>query len=474
LGLAPAALYGTKFVKGQSMVPNADIPRGRFDKSYLPERQLFGQPDQYGMRPGGSYGPALPSSLRPVDENRLFAVQKYNQVAASPVTYQPNSINDYIYRTANELRQGGMHGQAHTPENSPEYYALLTRWYNDHAGRATPVTALELDQLRQDLRGLPSGTYSGIAGGKAADRLDIYMHTPPPGQVASGTQSELDDLRSNIEDARGAWRSYKTADTIEQSLVDAKNSAAVHRRDEGQAVQNVLDQYANSPAGRQAIFGATQNELATIGQAAKGDLGNRALNKMGDILTTGKASGAGGLAGGALGGALGLDWTTAAALATAGASLPPAAGTVMRWGAQPGMARKAQEALDTIRMNSPLYQQRVTGSPAPPPQGFTPYGGPATAGPPIGGNPPVENANVMARDAVTYALMPQIQKKGEDVWSGTDMPFEAMPNPEAGRNIEPTMFGGWTLPDRKIIHPPIPRVYIDQPAESYDPALENR
>jgi hypothetical protein len=34
------------------------------------------------------------------------------------------------------------------------------------------------------------------------------------------------------------------------------------------------------------------------------------------------------------------------------------------------------------------------------------------------------------------------------------------------------MFGGWTLPDRKVIHPPIPRVYIDQPAESYDPNLE--
>lgn len=465
LGLVPGVSYGNKFVKGQTLVRNADIPRGIHDPTYLPER---GTPDPYGMRPGGSYGPPLPSSLKAVDENKAAATMYYNRVAASPVQYHPTALNDYILKTLNELRTYGPHGTPHTPENSPEFYAALTRWYNNHAGRSTPVTALEFDNLRQELRALPSGSGSGVAGGKAANRLDTYMHTPPPGMVVQGNQQALDALRSNIENARGNWRAYETASPIEQSIVDAKNSAAVHSRDEGHAVKNVLDTYANTEAGRNAIYGATQDELATIGAAAKGGWGNRALDKIGDILSTNKAAGIGGTAGYGLGKLLGLDWTTAMGAGAIGAGIPPAAGGLMRWGAQPGMARSAQDALDAIRMNSPLYRARsAPASGAAPPAGFGNVG----PSPLSGSSAPIENPNIMARDAVTYALMPQIQRKGEDVWAGAHAPYEPVPADD-GRNAEPTMFGGWTLPDRKVIHPPIPRVYIDQPAESYDPNLE--
>src|SRR5436190_8039974 len=89
LSLAPAIGYGSKYVKGQTLTRDADIPRGVHDKSYLPERQLFGKPDQYGMRPGGSYGPALPSSSRPQDELKLAGTRDYTQAATTPVQWQP-------------------------------------------------------------------------------------------------------------------------------------------------------------------------------------------------------------------------------------------------------------------------------------------------------------------------------------------------------------------------------------------------
>jgi len=79
----------------------------------------------------------------------------------------------------------------------------------------------------------------------------------------------------------------------------------------------------------------------------------------------------------------------------------------------------------------------------------------------------------MTRDAVAYALMPQATQGAKSVWDNAHVPYENR-EPDTSRNLEPTMFGGWTLPDRAISTPAIPRVYIDQPAESYDPDLEKR
>ena len=109
-------------------------------------------------------------------------------------------------------------------------------------------------------------------------------------------------------------------------------------------------------------------------------------------------------------------------MAAIGAGVPVAAGGVARWGAQPGMARSAQDVLDEIRMNSPLFRQRSAppSQTPPPPPGFTNVGPPSAAG----GRPPVENPNIRARDAITYALMPQIQREGQDVWEGLDAPYE--------------------------------------------------
>src|SRR5262249_21282042 len=130
-------------------------------------------------------------------ELQLNSRAAYDRVANNPMLYHPLTMRDYIDRTMVELSQPGQHGTPHIRENSPEFYALMDRWFNNNAAnRAHPVTAAEWMSLRDQLQSLPYGP-SGVAGSKAVDRLERYIYNPPKGAIVQGTAGDLGALRSD-------------------------------------------------------------------------------------------------------------------------------------------------------------------------------------------------------------------------------------------------------------------------------------
>ena len=232
--------------------------------------------------------------------------------------YHPQSKRDYIFGTIQELAQVGPHGTPHIPENSPEFYSLMQR-YDRGLNRSAPITAAEWDAFRQELRSLPAGP-SAAAGGKTIDRLDNYMWQPPPGAVVAGTQSDLDALRRDLGAARGNWRAYRTAQSIENELTNRTSAAVVANADPGDAARATLNYFANTKAGANKIWGATPEQRAAIRTAAES--GPATARWLGDTLGSGWASALGGQAAGGAAHLLGFDPGTSVMAAGAGMAAP--------------------------------------------------------------------------------------------------------------------------------------------------------
>jgi hypothetical protein len=442
LGVVPSAYTaGKRLYQGMPKIAMADVPRMKSDLSFLPER---GSPDPYGMRPydqssgvGWSQPrPPLPAP-RPVDEMQQAGSLAYRDSRYSPIEYHPRAMNDFVARA----QQGLEHPElGFSPEKAPLIHSTLQRWANGMNYRNTPITAADFDTLRSQLKGMEG--VDGAAGSRVADWLDRYMVNPPPGAVLRGTQGDLDALQRTFDTARGNWRSYKTSEAVAKEIDRAGTRAGGTYS--GLNVDNTTRQrlsgLTTTDAGEAKIFGARPDEIAAINDVVAGDPWTNQFRKWGNKLAGGGGAGSTGLgimagsAGTAAGHLMGLDPYTSMAFGTGAGLGIGKAGTALRGAANERTVQAADDVVNLIRKNSPEYAARVRAA------------------------PDITDPTAMQRDAITYAMMPQISQQGQSVWDQAHVPYENRAPDEA------------PPPDQAA--PPLRRVYIDQPAETYDPALE--
>lgn len=402
LGAAPGALAARRFVQGAPRIPMADAPIGRRDESFLPQR---GWPDPYGLSPGGTVGPrATPA---PYDELQQAARQSYQRIANNPIEYHPQVADHFVMGAQNYLASPAAGG--FTPYKTPGIYGTLDNFTKQMRAHGGNITASDFDTLRQQLRGFDGA--EGVAGKRAIDAIDAYMAHPPPGAMVAGTRNDLDTLRNDFAQARGDYRAFKTGETVDKAIDRAgtRTDVANSGLNLDNTTRQALAKFSTTNAGEQAIFGATPAERAAIQNVARGDLVGDKLRLWGNRLGGGGGWGqafVGSMGGGLSGGAahmLGLDPATSMALGTAGAVGPVMLGSGLRRAANERTVRAAEGVVDQIRQNSPLYQARAAAQ------------------------PPIADPLAMQRDAVAYALVPQIAKTGANVWDSAHAPYEEQP-----------------------------------------------
>lgn len=405
-------------VTGGSFVPVLGSAYSGADLPYHVGQGQYGQAalDALGLVPGGlaakraiSGMPKIPMADIPkvdaatgVDALKTAVKDSYDAVRNSPVTYHPTILDDI----ANDARIG-LTKRGLNPVKAPSTFSTL-----DAASAPKPrgaiVTPDDLDTLRQQLRGGVPGTQDKLAGGLAIELLDRRMANPLPQHILSGSGPELGDLARNLSDARGNYRALATAKAVEGKIDTSAIKADITHS--GGNLDNTTRQYLASllttKAGQRAIVGANAEEKQAIEAAARGDATTNALRYGGKLLGGGGglgqfiASSTGGGVGGTIAHALGADPVTASGIGAASTGATMLAGIGLREAADVRTRIAAENVANMIRKNSPEYAKRMAAT------------------------PPVIDPMAMRRDAITYALIPQLQRQGRDVWDQAFVPYE--------------------------------------------------
>jgi hypothetical protein len=376
LGLAPGGLALKRIVRGAPTIPMADVPK--LDLS------LVG--------PSGTPG---------VDTLKTAVTKSYDAVRNSPVVYHPSAIDDLVSEARIALTKRGLN-----PVKAPSTFSIL-----DTAGAPKPpgaiVTPDDFDTLRQQLRGGVPGTQDKLAGGLAIELLDRRMANPLPQHIISGTRQDISDLGRNLSDARGNYRALATAKAVEGKIDTSAIKAAI--TNSGGNLDNTTRQYLASlvttKAGQRAIPGATAAEKQAIEDAAKGDWLTNAQRYGGKLLGGGGglgqfvASSTGGGIGTTLAHMFGADPVTATGIGALSSGAAFGGGVALRASADARTRLAAENVADMIRRNSPEYAARMART------------------------PPVIDPLAMHRDAIAYALTPQIQNAGKNLLDQAYVPY---------------------------------------------------
>lgn len=382
-----------------------DLPQGNYGAAAL---------DVVGMAPGALAAkraiqgvPKVATAATPETKELLDTARAaYRRVGNAPVDYTPGAMQDVVAGSKYVLEHPSVGG--FSPEKAPLVHSTLDRFNamgERRAAEGRPISAVDFDALRSQLRGLPGA--DGVAGRHAVSVLDTYMYHPPPGAVVRGTASDLDTIRRDLEMARGNYRAGKTAETVEEAIDRAGTKAAMAHSglNVDNATRQRLGAFVTTNAGEKALFGATDAERAALEAVAKGDWTTNKLRRYGNLLGGGGGlgqtftSGLGGSVGAGTAHMMGLDPTSTMVAAGGGAAVPFMAGTAMRTAANERTVRAAEEAARMIRQNSPLYAAREAVS------------------------QPIADPRTIARDVIAYSLIPQIRDEGQDWWNQAHVPY---------------------------------------------------
>jgi len=296
----------------------------------------------------------------------------YGKVAQADLDYHPNVGTHFAKTAQNDLANvPDAYGRVIPREVAPGVYGLLERRGQELAARGTPITPNDLDILRQQLRAFGQGP-EGAAGARAAALLDQYMYNPPAGAITRmGAPGVMDFVRANLEAARGDYRAGKTAATVEQeidrrALKTAKANSALNLDNTTRAG---LEQLIDPKFVKSRLPGATYDEQQAIRKVVEGDATTNRLRYWSNRL-----GGGGGLGGTLLGGAggyglghmlsaWGVDPISAGAIGGALGFVQPKIGEALRVAGNERTVKAAQDVVDEIRRNSPLYKTREAVSP---------------------------------------------------------------------------------------------------------------
>jgi hypothetical protein len=339
------------------------------------------------------------------DELKKSASKHYFDVATAPIDFMPGTLPKFTdaARVALQLPQHG----SFTPEATREVHDLLTRWASDFGGRRIS-TPHDFDVLRQQLRAFGPGPNSA-AGEKVAGFIDKFLSNPPPPSILRAAPGALDNVRRSQAAARGDYRAYKTSGLVEQEIDTAGTKTG--RAHSGLNLDNTTRQRLDplitpNRKGEIPLWGATYPEQQAIRDVVKGDYLTNKLRLWGNRLGGGGGIGQSGMSymtgSGATAGAglLGADPLSALAIGTATGLGTAKLGGAIRGTANERTVQAARDAVDLIRRNSPLYRSRAAAS------------------------PDIPDPFAMQRDAIAYALIPQIKQKAQEEWDQSHVPYQ--------------------------------------------------
>lgn len=335
------------------------------------------------------------------------AQRSYEAIRTAPVAFHPDTGPWLGGRIEQHIQSptGGAFNRA----SAPGVYSTVddnVRAWAEHGG---PVTASDLETLRRQLRNLPPD--QSAAGRNAAGLVENFMAAPPHGSVMWGTPQDQSALRANTLSARGDYRAGETAEAVERSIDRAGTRAGTTYSGQNlgnRTAQNIEQLAAVNPiTGRSRLFGATPDELATVTAASQpGWLDNR-RRYLGNFFGGGggmhqfiASGGMGGVATGAAH-ALGADPFTAAMTGLAATGATMKGGSDLTRAYNEGMVRRAEDAAAAIRRNSPEFRARAADPT----------------------NAPLSDPRSMLRDAIAYAMMPQVRQSGENAWNQEFVPY---------------------------------------------------
>ena len=329
----------------------------------------------------------------------------YGAVARSPVVFHPGTMPNFTDAARMALQQPQF--GAFTPEAARNVHDLLARWGADFAGPRI-ATPHDFDVLRHQLRQFTDGADSA-AGPRAADFVDQFLSNPPRASVLRGTPEDLGAIRRHLEDARGDYRAGKTAETVEYGIDRAGLMAGGVNSglNAGDKTRQALNQLTDPPIGAfDKIFGATYPEKQSLRAVSQGDPLTNRLRYYGNRMGGGGGIG-GAVTGGSAGytlnallGSWGIDPITAAAIGATYGKVQPKIGEALRGASNARTVGAAEDAVDQIRRNSPLYRAREAAS------------------------PDIADPRAMLRDAIAYAMVPQLKAKAANTLDEAYVPYE--------------------------------------------------
>jgi hypothetical protein len=390
--------YGRAAIDAAGVIPGAMMVRRGVQaaRGGLPMIRMADTPTRTVDQATGAVNDELLNSSRAA----------YGRIANAPIEYHPNAIANYAHIANYYLQQPSPRG-VFSPESAPGVFSLLNRASN--VNYANGIRPSDFDTLRQQLRAFDSGPDSA-AGQRAAAILENYMHTPPPGAITRMVPGAMDTLRQDMAIARGDWRAGKTAETVERTIdrSGTKSGGAHSGLNVGNTTRQDLGALADPPiGGTDKIFGATYPERQALRAVSQGDAVTNRLRYLSNRMGGGggfTGTFGGGIAGhtvNSLLGSWGVDPITATAVGAGVGYLTPKVGEAFRQASNERTVRAAQDVVDLIRRNSPLYRAREAVS-----------------------GPPIVDPRAMTRDAVAYAMIPQLARQAGNAWDTAHIPYD--------------------------------------------------
>ena len=412
LGVVPGVTAARRIVGGMPRIRPAEVPPPWVERGSAEDRgwvtpstpELIGYPQAatpgrpaVGLLPAEPPTPAAPAGA---------AIAGYDRIRNSPIQFDPLTGRDYQANVLAHLESpaGGSFSpaSARAVYDTIEHHAAL--WENN--GR--PVPASYVDNLRSQLRNMPAGP-DAAAGQRAARFLDQnYLANPTPGAVLPHNLADFAALQADLAQARGNYRAGMTAQLVENAIdrSGTRAGATYSGMNVDNATRQRLESLQAADAANDKLFAATPAERAAVTAASQGDWLTNQLRAGGKVMGGGgglgrlAATSAGSGFGAAAGHTMGLDPVTTMALSTTAGAIPFMGGKAMLRAANERTVGAAENVADQIRRASPEYAARVAAT------------------------PDVIDPRAMTRDAITYAMLPQVRQQGEDIWQGAYSPYE--------------------------------------------------
>jgi len=288
--------------------------------------------------------------------------RQLNEFRDMPVRYNPEHAPVLAQQIENKLIDEGVF--AH---ESPGLYAALARLRNNkpqQPGDDILFTPANLHSLRKNIAnqfGKQNENQHGV--GVAFNLVDDFIKNPPASAVLAGPAAEAGAV---FESGLGNY----AAGMRDKELQNIKRTADLRAAsaNSGQNTDNTLRSRITSHIlDQKKIRGYTDPEVAMLEGIPEGTTANNILRAGGNILGGGGGAVGTSLAGMAaygLGNMFGLGQPAATAFGVAA----PIVGNIMKRAAGKGTREALDEASQTMRQRSPLFQESVKayGAPADP------------------------------------------------------------------------------------------------------------